>query len=173
MTPWEILPQGVKSNRTPLFIFPTTRAAMEAVLGPPQAVDLDSNGMGPIDAWALQFPCGLEVVLWIFKIRPNGSTIDDRNDVSSVEVQSPDLDIEHVRHHLPFTLGEIAPWELEPALRVVAPRSFLLVRQDDNGNRFEVKSFTSSCEAQAAVRAFESLGHKQTYWIEPLPPTPT
>jgi hypothetical protein len=167
MTPWEILPHGVTSKCTPLFIFPTTRAAVEAVLGPPQAVDLDSSGMGPIDAWALHFPCGLEVVLWIFKILPNGSTIDDRNDVSSVEVQSPDLDIEHVRHHLPVPVAEIWPWGNGT---VPAPQRFLLVRQGDNGNRFEVKSFTSSCEAQSAVRAFESLGHKQTYWIEPVPP---
>ena len=168
MTPWETLPQGVQWKSSPLFGFPTTRAAVEAVLGPPQGVDLDSNGIGPIDVWALRFPCGLEVVLWFFKRRPDGSSIEDRNDPSSVEVQTPDLDIEHVRHHLPFTIGEIWPWEFDPALRFHAPRSFLLVRQDDNGNRFEVKSFTSQCEAHTAVRAFEALGHKQTYWIEHL-----
>ena len=38
MTPWETLPQGVKWKSSPLFGFLTTRAAVEAVLGPPQGV---------------------------------------------------------------------------------------------------------------------------------------
>ncbi len=156
MTSWELLPQGVTSKCLPLFVFPTTRAAVEAVLGPPQRVDLDSNGVGPIDAWALGFPCGLEVVLWLFKMRPDGSMIDDGAELSSFEIQSPDLDIEHVRHHLPFPIGEIWPWGCNSAPRVAAPRSVVLVRQDDNGNRFEVKSFTSRCEAQSAMREFRT-----------------
>lgn len=172
MTPWEILPNGVTSKCSSLFGFPANRAAVEAALGPPQGVDLDSNGIGPIDVWALRFPCGREVRLWFFKMRPDGSMIEGRDDLSSMEVQTPDLDIDNARHHLPLSIDEIWPWERNPGGIIVVPRPFLLVRQDDNGNRFEVKSLTSRCEAQAALAVFEALGHKQTYWLDSAAPQP-
>jgi ribosomal protein S18 acetylase RimI-like enzyme len=40
-------------------------------------------------------------------------------------------------------------------------------RQDDNGSRFEVARGLSRAEAERRVRDFESLGHKQTYWLVP------
>lgn len=39
-----------------------------------------------------------------------------------------------------------------------------LWRQDDDGNR--IARFDSAQAAEAEQRRFESLGHKQTYWIE-------
>lgn len=41
-----------------------------------------------------------------------------------------------------------------------------LWRLDDNDNRFVVAVFPSRDEADAAARAFEAHGHKQTYWVE-------
>lgn len=41
-----------------------------------------------------------------------------------------------------------------------------LWRLDDNGNRFVVALFARRDEAEAAGRAFEAHGHKQTYWVE-------
>jgi len=41
-----------------------------------------------------------------------------------------------------------------------------LWRLDDNDNRFLVTVFACRDDAEAAVRAFEAHGHKQTYWVE-------
>ena len=41
-----------------------------------------------------------------------------------------------------------------------------LWRLDDNDNRFLVAAFARREEAEAAARAFEAHGHKQTYWVE-------
>jgi len=41
-----------------------------------------------------------------------------------------------------------------------------LWRLDDNDNRFLVAVFARREEAEAAVRAFETHGHKQAYWVE-------
>jgi GNAT superfamily N-acetyltransferase len=48
-----------------------------------------------------------------------------------------------------------------------APTQFELWRQDDNGNRVLIRSFAERPDAEAALRQFESLHHKQTYWVEP------
>ena len=42
-----------------------------------------------------------------------------------------------------------------------------LWRQDDNGVRALVVSFTGRAKAEAALEQFEALGHKQAYWLEP------
>lgn len=41
-----------------------------------------------------------------------------------------------------------------------------LWRQDDNGVRALVASFTGFTKAEAALARFEALGHKQSYWLE-------
>lgn len=38
-------------------------------------------------------------------------------------------------------------------------------RQDDNGNRFEVARKASRDEAEALAATMEARGHKQTYWV--------
>jgi hypothetical protein len=39
-------------------------------------------------------------------------------------------------------------------------------RQDDNGNRFVVRTGLSREEAERLVAELEALGHKQLYWAE-------
>ena len=39
-------------------------------------------------------------------------------------------------------------------------------RQDDNGNRYIVRSNLGKVEAHELVKQYEAGGHKQTYWIE-------
>ncbi len=46
------------------------------------------------------------------------------------------------------------------------PTRWALWRLDDNDNRFVVAVFARREEAEAAARAFEAHGHKQTYWVE-------
>ncbi|MBL8168994.1 MAG: hypothetical protein JNJ50_12605, partial [Acidobacteria bacterium] len=43
-----------------------------------------------------------------------------------------------------------------------------LWRQDDNGQRFLIEEFATEDAAKAALRQFESLKHKQTYWLQEL-----
>ncbi len=38
-------------------------------------------------------------------------------------------------------------------------------RQDDNGNKFCIKSSLTETEAVRIARKFESLGHKQMFWV--------
>jgi len=44
--------------------------------------------------------------------------------------------------------------------------SLVIMRQDDNGNQFEVTRVTSRCKAEALVRRYEASAHKQMYWID-------
>lgn len=41
-----------------------------------------------------------------------------------------------------------------------------LLRQDDNGQKFVIGEFASEAEARRELQRFESLHHKQTYWLE-------
>lgn len=41
-----------------------------------------------------------------------------------------------------------------------------LMREDDNGNRSEIRSFRSYTGAMLEAQRFEELGHKQRYWAE-------
>lgn len=48
--------------------------------------------------------------------------------------------------------GERGPW--------------LLLRQDDNGNRYEMARFETREAADGAAAEFEARGHKQLYYVE-------
>ena len=45
---------------------------------------------------------------------------------------------------------------------------WVLLRQDDNGHRFVVETYSTEAEAEAARRDYEARGHKQTYGVEAL-----
>jgi hypothetical protein len=42
---------------------------------------------------------------------------------------------------------------------------WIVWRQDDNGNRFEVARRESRAEAEELAALMEARGHKQTYWV--------
>ncbi len=42
---------------------------------------------------------------------------------------------------------------------------FILWRQDDNGNRARVADYPTRQAAELARQHYESLGHKQLYWV--------
>lgn len=43
--------------------------------------------------------------------------------------------------------------------------TWVVWRQDDNGNRYEVRRFATRAEAEALAAEMEARGHKQTYWV--------
>ncbi len=45
-----------------------------------------------------------------------------------------------------------------------------LLRQDDHGQQFIIGEFASEAEARRELQQFESLHHKQTYWLEEISP---
>jgi 8-oxo-dGTP diphosphatase len=47
--------------------------------------------------------------------------------------------------------------------------AWILMRQDDNGNRVEMARFDVRAEAETAAAEFEARGHKQLYWVAPAP----
>lgn len=45
---------------------------------------------------------------------------------------------------------------------------WLVIREDDNGNRYRVGRYATRSEAQKVADGLEDRGHKQLYWIERL-----
>ncbi|MEU0985296.1 MULTISPECIES: SPOR domain-containing protein [unclassified Streptomyces] len=43
---------------------------------------------------------------------------------------------------------------------------WLVIREDDNGNRYRVGRYATEDEAQRMVTSLDSKGHKQVYWVE-------
>lgn len=64
---------------------------------------------------------------------------------------------------------DVITYEIDGAApKIIGLRSdvYDLWRQDDNGRRFWIRTFASQSEANAAMREFESHGHRQTYSVE-------
>lgn len=149
---------GVTWTSPSLASFEAMVAAIEARFGPPAAHDLDSNGVGLFDAYALRFACGLEVVLWRFHAGAQMQPIDPAVEPSTFEIHSNQRDLEHIACHLQLAVTSTSD-------AVAAPRTFVVMRADDNGNEVPVKFVTSRCEAERLVHEYESRGHKQIYWV--------
>ena len=45
------------------------------------------------------------------------------------------------------------------------PLRWVVWRQDDNGNRYEVRRCGTREEAEALAAEMEARGHKQLYWV--------
>ncbi|MEV5316599.1 SPOR domain-containing protein [Streptomyces sp. NPDC052687] len=43
---------------------------------------------------------------------------------------------------------------------------WLVIRQDDNGNRYSVGRYATRAEAQKIADSLDSRGHKQLYWVQ-------
>lgn len=146
-----------------LFGFKATLEELTMRFGPPQSPNVDTNGLGLADAWRVRFPCGLELGLWLLQLDGRGTTLGPEERRSAGVFANA-----RERRHLWFHLG-LAAADVEPSLpdpTVGGTNAWRVVRQDDNGGRFEVASFTSRCEAAHVARELEAQGHKQTYDVE-------
>ena len=45
------------------------------------------------------------------------------------------------------------------------PDRWIVWRQDDNGNRFEITRTDSRADAEELASVLEARGHKQLYWV--------
>jgi hypothetical protein len=100
----------------------------------------------------------------MFHCRSDFSTIDDPNELATVEIHANARHEKHILFHLPVPATEVSHWEPSPLLP--EPLVWSLRRQDDNGVQFEIARYPSRCEALAAAATFESRHHKQAYWVE-------
>lgn len=55
----------------------------------------------------------------------------------------------------------------------MAKPSWLVVRQDDNGNRYRVGQYATRAEAQEIADNLDGCGHKRLYWVERMGRTTT
>jgi hypothetical protein len=49
------------------------------------------------------------------------------------------------------------------------PQRWIVWRQDDNGNRYEVGRKDSRADAEELAALMEARGHKQLYWVAKAP----
>jgi hypothetical protein len=156
------LVEGVTWKAEPCGSFLAFAPTLEMRLGPPTHRDCESNGVGLFDCHCLRFACGLEVSLWRFHIRfLDGRRIDTTVEPAGFQIHANQPGLAHVAHHLGVAIEDIRKATDEPELDA----RFVVMRQDDNGNRFEVRRVSSSCEAAAIVGDLEAQAHKQTYWF--------
>jgi hypothetical protein len=45
-------------------------------------------------------------------------------------------------------------------------KRWAVMRQDDNGNRYEMTTVATREEAERVVETYTARGHKQLYWFE-------
>ncbi|ARE74767.1 SPOR domain-containing protein [Streptomyces sp. NPDC059558] len=50
---------------------------------------------------------------------------------------------------------------------------WLVIREDDNGNRYRVGRYATRAEAQKVADSLDDRGHKQLYWVERMGRTAT
>jgi hypothetical protein len=163
LTDWHPITEDVAWDPRPLVSLQKARSFLCTALGPPQARDVESDGIGPYDLWAMRFACGLEVLLLAFHWDLQAGVALDPDQENRVVLESSSADWAHIAIHLPFDAGAVTVWM--PDRRASDPLDWTVLRQDDNGNVFEVQSCSSRCEAHGIARKLESHGHKQIYWV--------
>ncbi len=70
------------------------------------------------------------------------------------------------KRYVDLILDYIVRPEFEKISGIQSTEDWCVVRLDDNGNEFIVKSGLSFETATSLAREFESKGHKQTYWVK-------
>jgi hypothetical protein len=111
----------------------------------------------PCREWWLQAACGLSFVL-----------CQDFVTEEVVVVAEEAAELEHMLAHLPFDYE--GPYRLEPEHdereRREGRGGWVVLREDDRGNRFDIESFSRESSARCYARLLELRRHKQTYLVE-------
>jgi hypothetical protein len=152
----------------PYAMFEAIASEIEARFGPPTERGLDSNGLGLFDFYSLPFACGLEIALKRFHLGRGLQPIDAARDPSIFEICANRPELEHALFHLGVPGDAVGRWTDHDGtpLSAPVPVSWTVMRQDDNGNRYELARVTSRCEAESLMRRYEARDHKQIYWVE-------
>jgi len=92
------------------------------------------------------------------------SPFTDDDAIRNVEIHANEREFRHLLFHVRVDATRVDRWTPDPTH--VGRREWTVWRQDDNGQRYAIDSFTSRCEADAVAATFTSRGHKQLYWVE-------
>lgn len=128
-------------------------AAVRESLGVPTHPRGSPGGPDGFDAWLLEHPCGLALVV-------------AHRAGDEWQVSPDDADLDHVLHHLALPARAIWRADHDMPQMDLGAEPWLLWRYDDNGNQVEVRRFASRLAAECSMRTFEARGHHQTYVIE-------
>lgn len=156
----------------PIIILTGTKEEITKILGPCHVESESLAEPAPYQYWAIGFDCGLEILI---------AAYETPNQLVHVMADSPES--EHILKHLEsiglnlaiqHTFGQLdkeqKDYYFSKELRKSWERNshWQLWRQDDNGNQFLIAVYSSERAALCAANTFESLGHKQTYWVKKL-----
>jgi hypothetical protein len=121
----------------------------------------DWDAPGPVELWFFELPWGQKITLEYHLTLGQFNIYMGRLEIESILEY---LDLKNYTYSLRTETVEL--------LKKCHPRYtdglgiFNLYRQDDNGNRVVMRSYESFRVADYYKRKYESLGHKQTYWVE-------
>jgi len=74
--------------------------------------------------------------------------------------------VEHFGLFSSARVNSVPFYQCKRSFPLVTGNNWSVHRQDDNGNRFIVRTRLSRAEAERIAAEFEARGHKQLYWIE-------
>ncbi|MFC5302844.1 hypothetical protein [Azospira restricta] len=100
----------------------------------------------------------------LFHARPKGAAPRQREFVSVTargDVRNLSALLEQVLEIASVTQAQLLWTQPEQG-----PREWALYRLDDNNNRFLMSYFSDRYRAEVLAQHYESLGHKQTYYVE-------
>ncbi len=133
-------------------------------LGPPNEEDdpeahFAEHGAPPHPGreWWLQAACGHSFILFQDFVLEDVTVVADET-----------AELEHVLAHLPF--DSEGPIRYEPERdereRREGRGGWVVLREDDRGNRFDIESFSREGSARCYAKLLELRRHKQTYLVE-------
>jgi len=121
----------------------------------------DSDASGPVERWYFELPWGQRIKL------------EYHLKIAQFSIYLGILEIEAILEYLglqdqPYYVrtGVVALMKKARPYCTEGLGVFGLYRQDDNGNQALMRCFESFRVADYYKRRYESLGHKQIYWVE-------
>lgn len=101
----------------------------------------------------------------LFHARPKDSFSPEQLKFVSVTARGDAQDLSALLGHV-LEIASISPAQLLWCQPNLGPRAWALYRLDDNNNRFLMSYFRDCESAERLAQHYESLGHKQTYYVE-------
>lgn len=121
----------------------------------------DWDAPGPVELWFFELPWGQKITLE-YQL-PSGQ-FNIYMGLLEIESILEYLDLKNCPYYLRTEIIELLKQSHPQCTDGLGV--FNLYRQDDNGNRVVMRAYESFRVADFYKRKYESLGHKQTYWVE-------
>jgi hypothetical protein len=133
-----------------------SRAELELRLGAPLVLEVEEDEEPQVQ-WELHYDCGLELRLTLPRQQPHTQ--------QEARVWMEHLEVEHLLAHLGLGFDRVL-WRAD-AQEPLSLEGWAIVRQDDQGNRFDICVLSVPAHAECMARQMEARAHKQAYFVEP------